>query len=232
MAIKNTKKATLLKKTASEKKPVETTGAAQMVELRSSFYRTASKAMTVGIIASSVAAAISAFSLYVAVNTDEIVKFVAVNEEGKIVKLVPLRQPNMTDEAVMQWATQALVETFTMSAFDINYRLNESTSKYFTKEGKEAFLKAFKDTGNFQTIVDGRLFTNIALEHAPIILGNEIVNNRFYAWNIMANAKLTYRNGKDTWTNTVKIELMVTRRNGYESQAGLGIYKIVWTNIE
>lgn len=207
------------------------TNAGQAVELRSSFFKSINKALSIAIISAGAALVISSFSLYLAANKNAIVKFVAVNEEGKLVKLQPLDKPNLSDEAVMQWATKALVETFTMSAYDINYRLNEATAKYFTKQGAEAFLTAMKDTGNYDQIIDRKLFVSIALEEVPIIIGNDLINGRYYAWNIMAPAKITYRTGSQTYTNNVNVELTLIRRSILENESGLGINKIVWTNI-
>lgn len=221
------------KKAPSKKAaPKSTTGAGQMVEIRTGFYKTISKSLSVGIISAGVALLGSAMSLYVAVNKDEVVKFVAVNEEGKIVKMVPLSKPNLTDEAVMQWTTKALIETFTFNAYDINFRLNESTSRYFTKQGAKALLDAMDKTGNFDVIVERGLFASIALEHAPLVVGTELIQNRFYSWNIVVPAVITYRSGTNTFTNKVNIELVVTRRSLLENESGLGIYKIVWTVVE
>ena len=225
------KKSEQKKKTTSIKKGEESNGARQVIELRTSFFKSINKALSVGIISAGAALVISSFSLYLATNKDTIVKFVAVNEEGKMVKLQPLNKPNLSDGAVMQWATQALVETFTMSAFDINYRLNEATAKYFTKQGAEAFLAAMKNTGNYDQIVDRKLFVSIAMEEVPIIVGNGTINGRYYAWNIMAPANITYRTGSQTYTNKVNIELTLIRRSILENESGLGINKIVWTNI-
>ena len=207
------------------------TNAGKAVELRSSFFKSINKAFSIAIISAGAALVISSFSLYVATNKNTIVKFVAVSEEGKIVKLQPLNKPNLSDEAVMQWATKALVETFTMSAYDINYRLNEATAKYFTKEGAEAFLAAMRDTGNYDQIIDRKLFVSIALEEVPLIVGKGIINDRYYAWNIMAPSKITYRTGTQTYTNSVNVELTLIRRSILENESGLGINKIVWTNI-
>lgn len=202
-----------------------------LVKTRKDFTKEINKKLGIGIIGSSIAMIIGAIGMTSALKMEPIIKYVAVSNEGVITKMVALSAPNHSNEAIVQWSTKALIETFTFSAFDINYRLNDATTKWYTDAGAEALLSAIKNSGNFDAVVEREMFVSIALEHTPLVLDTLIIQNRFYGWKLRAPAIITYRTGTGTFSNRVTIDLTVSRRSLLESRSGLGISKIVTTNV-
>lgn len=213
---------------ANKKKP--TTGNDQIIQKRNNDASHANKMLNYIVVGTFIGAVLSGIALNTAMSKEEIVRFIAVNEEGQIVNLVALNQPNQSDEAVLKWTTRALVDTFTFSAFDINFRLNEAARRHYTRAGADSMLSAIKNSGNFDAVIEREMFVSIALEHTPLLLDHVMLNGRFFGWDIRVPAIITYRTGTQTFSNRVIIDLTVSRRSLLESSSGIGISRIVMQN--
>ena len=232
---KSANKSAALAKAKAAKAPIKksagsSSGVTKIVHARSDYFKSVNKLLLVSALVGMISLCVSAFALLLATNKSEVVRFVAVNEQGQLINMVALNQPNQSDAAVLQWATEAIIETFSFDAYDINYVLNKATQEYFTESGANALLNEVKNSGNFDAVVEQGLDVSLALEHSPFMVNKENLSNGLYAWNILAPAVITYRTGKNTFTNRVNIELQVSRRSLLENQSGLGINKILWTN--
>jgi len=155
--------------------------------------------------------------------------FFAVNENNQIIKLVPLSKPNHTDASIMQWTTDALVDTFDFAFYNIYDRLNKSSSKWFTDEGSKSILSLLKRSGNFDAVIDEQLIVNLTLTDTPLILKKyKPRNSRYWRWLVRANGNLTFRTRTEKYTNNVMFNIVITRTGPTE----IGISKIIMKNCQ
>jgi len=173
-------------------------------------------------------AVFSAGMAYVAVTKKtEPVYFVAY-EDGSLVSMVPLSQPNHSQPAISQWLTNALVDTFDFHFGNIENELNEAASLWFTYAGADALMQTWEDSGNYQAIVDRKLFLSLAVTHTPVLLQHGLPpGSSNYVWRFQAPAVLTFRTESRAFTNNVVFTVDVSRRSILEDPKGLGISKIV-----
>lgn len=155
--------------------------------------------------------------------------FFRVDNESRIVKLIPLSKPNMSDAAIIQWSTNALVDTFDVAFYNIHKRLNKTTAKWFTDDGGDSILKLLKKSGNFDAIIDEELIVNLAITDTPLIVKkHKPANSRYWRWMVRANGVMTFRTRTAVHTNPVLFDMIITRTG----TVGVGISKIIMKNCQ
>lgn len=158
-------------------------------------------------------------------------RYFAADEQGRVIDLVALSQPNHKDSVIAQWASRALVDTFQFN-FD-NYRtaLNEAVQEYFTSSGGTRLIQELEGNGTLETVAEQQLLVSLIVDEVPIVIDKGRVNGgRYFAWRLQAPATITYRNTRNrTFTNKVTITATVVRRSMLEDPEGLGISSIVIT---
>lgn len=173
-------------------------------------------------------ALVSVLLTYLAVtNKTEPVYFVAY-EDGRLVNMVPLSQPNYSQSAISQWLTNALVDTFDFHFGNVEQELNEAASLWFTSAGADALMQTWEDSGNYRAIIERKLFLSLVVTHTPVLLQHGLPpGSSSYVWRFQAPAVLTFRTESRVFTNNVTFTVDVSRRSVLESPNGLGISKIV-----
>lgn len=147
--------------------------------------------------------------------------YFATTDSGKIIKLVPLDQPNLTDQAVMTWAVQAAISTYTYDF--INYRSAFTTAQqYFTDDGWKNFLAALQASGVLSMVTSQKLIVSSVPAAAPVILNKGILNG-LYAWRIQFPLLVTFQSSAVNYQKHYVVTLLVLRRSTLDSPDGVGI---------
>lgn len=164
---------------------------------------------------------------YAVVRESRPVYFMA-NEDGTLVEMIPLSEPNRSQPAVAQWLTEALVNTFDFHFANVQQSLNKSSMAYFTLEGADALLQTWEQSGNYDTVVERELFVSLAITDTPLLVRYGIPpDSNLYVWRYQVPAIMTYRNRSQVFTNQVEFTVDVSRRSILENSQGLGISKII-----
>lgn len=161
--------------------------------------------------------------------------YFAAKENGEVIQLVHLSQPNMSDAAVTNWLSKALVDTFDFRFNNVGPRLSESTNRWFTREGGNELMKALESGGNLQSVIEKQLFVNLTLDSSPILIdrapmvvdyGNGNVQE-YFAWKYEVPGTITYLTRTKTYVDKVFFKITVQRQSMIETPEGLGIAKII-----
>jgi intracellular multiplication protein IcmL len=197
---------------------------------RNTFYSDSKPKVMLIMITGVMCAAVGIATLMYAASKKENNVYIATNESGSILKLVPLSQPNQKSSVVSNWVGEALIDTFDFSYYNLNDRLNKSTMKWFTKDGGQKLLTTLQDTGNLDVIKNKELFVSLALKHTPLIVKEAKPTwSNSYIWKVEVEAIITYRTKTSVYTNDVVFAVLVTRRSNLEDAKGLGISSIIMT---
>ena len=148
-------------------------------------------------------------------------RYFATTEDGRLVPMLPLSQPNLTNPALLSWAAQAGTETMTFGFHDYQRRLQEA-SRYFTKSGWKSFSEALERSRIIETIETNQQVVTAAPRSAPIILNERIVNGR-YQWTVQMPMKLTYQSGSKIDTRNWVVNITIVRVPQLGNPNGLGI---------
>ncbi len=192
------------------------------VVVRNEFYRDGYRSLLkMTLIQSAVILGLVGVMYYVVkVNQPENFYF-ATTEDGRLVPMVPLSQPNLSPPALMSWVAQATTEVMTFGFNDYRRRLQES-SRNFTKRGWESFTQALQRSRIIEMVEANQQIITAAPKGAPILQSEGLVAGR-YQWVVEIPLVLTYRSGAKTSNSGLLVTVIIVRVPRLESPNGIGI---------
>jgi intracellular multiplication protein IcmL len=208
--------------------PGEATGGQETVAARNGFYKDGASILKKTSIASIACLVGSIAVTFYSASQKENNVYFAAKPDKSIIKLVGLTEPNLSDTAVTNWLSRALIDTFDFNYANVNDKLNKSTMTWFTKKGGEELLNALQSTGNIESVLQTELFVNLTLDSSPLLIDSGVDNTgKTYAWKYQAPGVITYRTRSKTFTDKVVFNITVQRQSMINDPDGLGIAKII-----
>lgn len=204
-------------------KPVS--GGLDVVVERNDFYRDGYRKMQT-ITAISAAASLAAVLIAgIAIFAKPAPKFFATDREGRIIPLVPLNQPYQNSGAVLGWASEAIMKTFSMDFVHYRRSLNESR-EYFTEDGWNGFLQAMQDSGVGPSMKEQKQVVSATPTDAAVIVGQGELRGS-YTWKIKQPFLITFSTNTESRSQKVVVSLTVLRVPTTVNAKGLGIQQII-----
>jgi len=140
-------------------------------------------------------------------------QYFATTAEGRIINIHKLTDPVVTDSYVLQWASNAVRQSFSSDYIHWRKQLQDASSN-FTPDGWRYFLSALKSSNNLNTLVDMKMVSGAKLTSAPQITQKMIINGR-YVWKLKMPLLITYTDGKKSinmpWNVTVIVARMAVK---------------------
>lgn len=151
-------------------------------------------------------------------------RYFTVDENLRIVELTPLNEPYISDSALINWATETVAESFTMSFADWRSALNKISSKY-DKHAFDSFIKSLKNSGNLSFIIDKRLNTIVNIDGPAIISAQGIsLSTKRYTWDVEVPIIINYESSEGVKaTQRVLINVTIHRVSTLETSRGIRI---------
>ncbi len=147
--------------------------------------------------------------------------YFATTEDGRLIPMVPLSQPNLSAPSLMSWVAQATTEVMTFGFNDYRRRLQES-SRNFTKRGWESFTQALQRSRIIEMVEVNQQIITAAPKGAPILESEGLVAGR-YQWVVQIPIILTYMSGAKTHNTGLLVTVVIVRVPRLESPNGVGI---------
>lgn len=200
----------------------ETVSGLGSVVIRNEFYRDGYRnLLKIAVMqAVTILALIGAMYYVIKVNTPQNMYF-ATTEDGRLMPMVPLGQPNLSTPALMSWVAQSTTEVMTFGFNDYRRRLQES-SRNFTRRGWESFTQALQRSRIIEMVEVNQQLITAAPKGAPILQSEGLVAGRYH-WVVQIPLILTYRSGSKTSNTTLLVTVTVVRVPRLESSNGIGI---------
>lgn len=148
-------------------------------------------------------------------------KYFATTEDGRLVPMVPLSQPNLSTPALMSWVAQAATEVMTFGFNDYRRRLQEA-SRNFTRRGWESFTSALQRSRIIEMVEANQQVVTAAPRGAPVLQSEGLVAGR-YQWVVQVPLVVTFQSGSRTSNNSMLITVVVARVPRLETPNGVGI---------
>lgn len=202
-----------------EESPLGQLGA---VVVRNEFYRDGYRTMlrVVMMLALIIAAQIAVMVYVVKTNRMEY-RYFATTEDGRLIPMAPLNEPNLSAPALMSWVAQSSTEVMTFGFNDYRRRLQEA-SRNFTRRGWESFSSALQRARIIETVEVNQQVVTATPTGAPVIQSEGVVQGR-YQWVVQVPLALTYQSGARTRTDNLLVTLVIVRVPRLESPNGVGI---------
>lgn len=153
--------------------------------------------------------------------------YFATTEDGRLVPMVPLNQPNLSTPALMSWVAQATTEVMTFGFNDYRRRLQES-SRNFTRRGWESFTQALQRSRIIESVDSRQQIITAAPKGAPVLQSEGLVAGR-YQWIVRIPLILTYNAGAKSQSSSLLVTVVVVRVPRLESSNGVGIEQWIAT---
>ncbi len=163
---------------------------------------------------------IAAMFFVVAVHQPEN-RYFATTEDGRLVPMVPLNQPNLSTPALMSWVAQSTTEVMTFGFNDYRRRF-QTASRNFTRKGWESFSSALQKSRIIELVETNQQVVTAAPQGAPILESEGLYAGR-YQWVVQIPMVLTYQSGSRMRSDSLLVTLVVVRRPRLESPNGVGI---------
>lgn len=154
-------------------------------------------------------------------------RYFATTADGRIMQLVPLDQPNMSQSALMSWVAQSVTDTFTFSYNDYQKRLQDS-SAHFTRHGWDTFTTALQKSKIIDSVVAGKQVVSATPRSAPILQDSGVYGGK-YRWKINIPINVTYKAGDSTRIDNMDVNLVIERVPSLENPTGVGIEQWIAT---
>lgn len=148
-------------------------------------------------------------------------RYFATTEDGRLIPMVPLNQPNLSTPALMSWVAQSSTETMTFGFNDYRRRLQNS-SRHFTRQGWESFTSALSRARIIEGLESGQQIITAVPSGAPILQSEGLVAGR-YQWVVQIPLTLTYQAGTRQRVQNMLVTVVVVRVPRLESANGVGI---------
>lgn len=192
------------------------------VVVRNEFYRDGYRTMlrVVMMLVMVIAAQIAVMVYVVKTNRMEY-RYFATTEDGRLIPMAPLNEPNLSSPALMSWVAQSATEVMTFGFNDYRRRLQEA-SRNFTRRGWESFSTALQRARIIETVEVNMQVVTATPTGAPVIQSEGVVQGR-YQWVVQLPMALTYQAGSKTRTDNLLVTLVIVRVPRLESSNGVGI---------
>lgn len=148
-------------------------------------------------------------------------RYFATTEDGRLIPMVALNEPNLSTPALMSWVAQAATEVMTFGFNDYRRRLQES-SRNFTRRGWESFTKALQHSRIIEMVEANQQVVTAAPRGAPVLDREGVVQGR-YQWIVQLPMILTYQSGSQKRSDSLMVTIVVVRVSRLESPNGVGI---------
>lgn len=148
-------------------------------------------------------------------------RYFATTEDGRLIPMTSLSEPNMSVPALVSWAAQAATEVMTFNFNDYRRRLQES-SRNFTRRGWESFTQALQKSRLIERVEANEQIVFAAPQGAPVLESEGVVGGR-YQWRIQFPLVVTYQAGNRVRNDSLLVTLVVVRVPRLESPNGVGI---------
>lgn len=148
-------------------------------------------------------------------------RYFATTEDGRLVPMVALNEPNLSIPALMSWSAQASTEVLTFGFNDYKRRLQEA-SRNFTRVGWASFTAALEKSRIIEMVEANQQVVSASPTSAPVLVEEGLVNGR-YQWQVQIPMVVTYQAGSATRSDHLLVSLTIVRVPKLESPNGVGI---------
>lgn len=206
------------------------TGALERVTLRNNFYRdNYHRLMIVCIGLLGICFCLIFWVFYESINRPA-PQYFATTFDGRLIPIIPLSMPGLNDNQLLQWATDAAVNSYTFNY--VNYRKAlQDLRTYFTKDGYLYFLKALKDSNNLDAVITKKMIVSAKPTGSPAILRQgqitEGPDKGIYRWVVELPMEINFQNETTPIRQSVILTMTIVRVSTLESPSGVGITSFV-----
>jgi hypothetical protein len=153
-------------------------------------------------------------------------KYFARNAQNQVIPLLPLADPQHTDEDVRQFVADALLASMNFTYDDYKLRL-ENAATYFTDGAFANLDNAYQASSLYKQLEEKQLLMRTNLISVPQIDKNasKSAGGRYY-WVVYADVQRTLSDRVETRNTPYRYRILVQQVQTTERSRGLAIYSL------
>ncbi|PIQ44128.1 MAG: type IV secretion protein DotI [Gammaproteobacteria bacterium CG11_big_fil_rev_8_21_14_0_20_46_22] len=199
--------------------------ALETVKLRHNFYRDSYRLVAIILFLSVVVNVLLVGAVFYLETHKPTPKYFATTQDGRLFKMVPLDQPYMESNQLVNWVANAATSLYTYDF--LNYRQNfQNNQIYFTPDGWKAYLDQVEKSRNLKTVEDKKLVVSATPAGAPVITNQGVLDGK-YSWRVQIPVVVTYQSLSQQFSENLLLTLTIQRRSTLDSKYGVGIAQFV-----
>lgn len=209
----------------------QNTNALAMVFERNSFYRRQYLLALGAVVLSVIVIGILGWVLSFLLRNPTHPLYFATDSISRIIPIVPVGQPNMTDDQVAAWTVNAVQKAYSYDYVNFRSQLQQ-TERYFTPYGWNQFTSAITAANNLPAIQQRKMVVIAQVIERPKLVRVGLLGGH-YAWRFTMPMLVTYLlppyDDKSKFSNPLNVSVIVEREPILQSDQGLGILQLIAT---
>lgn len=149
--------------------------------------------------------------------------FSSTDGTTRLVEMVPLKEPNLSTQPLLQWATEAATSCYN---FDFNRMETQiqNLRPYFTAQGYQHYIEALQAENTLVDVKEKLLIVSAVPLKAPVILREAVATSMDkYAWQVQLPLLVTYQSSSELKKSEITVTMLIVRVDTLESPKGIGI---------
>jgi len=147
--------------------------------------------------------------------------YFATTADGRIIDIVPLDQPFLTNARVASWTANSIQEIMGFGYHNHEQHMDK-IKHLFTANGFSSFQKALSDAKFMEAVKARRVVVKLRIRGAPEIM-NGLVRNGVYTWYLRIPITLNFDGEQPPAPLTFDLLLQVMRVSTLQNPDGIGI---------
>ncbi|MFG6082215.1 type IVB secretion system apparatus protein IcmL/DotI [Paracoccus litorisediminis] len=152
-------------------------------------------------------------------------KYFMTGEDGRIIPMVAVNQPFLSDGQVINFAVEAITRSMTMNFVTWRQDMGEASEYFERPNGWNNFVKAITDSGTLDLIKNRRLISS-AVANGAVIVKQGPENGRF-TWLVQVPLTITYQSSSEQSTENRMAEIEIARLPTWQTPHGAGITRVI-----
>lgn len=157
--------------------------------------------------------------------------YFATDKVGRLIKDVPVTEPNMSTQEATAWAIEAVQAAYSYNY--VNYRAQlQNAQKYFTEYGWRNYMDGLQASDNLLALTQRKYVIMAKVVNPPKVMAEGILSGA-YAWKFQMPLLVTYLpppyDGKGQFSNALMLTVVVQRQSLLQSYKGLGVLQMIAT---
>jgi intracellular multiplication protein IcmL len=165
-------------------------------------------------------------SLIFTVKTQKV--YFATTSDGRIISVVPLNEPYLSDAQVITWAARTARNVMTFDYKDYNDHLQQSMNN-FTDPGWQSFSNALKESSIIEAVTSRKLVVSLEVMQAPEIDKAGVING-VYTWHMKFPVTIKFDGVEPPQPMVTQLVLTIQRISTLVDPSGISIQQMVFHN--
>jgi len=158
--------------------------------------------------------------MYLALNQPE-PSYFATTEDGKIVTLDPLSNPNVRPKVLLRWAGRSAVSSYSFDFVNFDKQL-DSARQHFTTSGWRHFSTSLAESNMETNVKQNQLFVSAVVSGTPVIVNQGSLGGR-YSWRVQVPLLVKYQSADSKVQTPYIIDMLIVRTATLDSAEGIGV---------